>query len=434
MSGPIRYLASGGQWRALSGAALNETRASAPVVVSASYNTTTDLLTVQLSAPLSNGGSAITGYTAFATPQGGGVTQYASSNGMTITISNLIMGVTYAVTAMATNASGSGTLSSAMMTAIPMKTYIKPQAYNTGVPKGLPGDTRTPAPALTVVDANQFETIVQATDGNALIENYEVTNGFSLRRNDMTFRNCRFTAVPGNSSQSGYPLISAGGAPSASRVTFIDCEFAGNGVNQNDPQGDLTLGWACSEPCNLPTQVHYRSDIWGFADGFREVSNGRYESAYIHDLTFFYLPVDSSHNDGFQFVGEVDNMMIIGCNFDLGDCFGLSAMWQFNGAAAPGGYRTRVSIVANWWEGGGYYVISGGPNLANEDFSLVMAYNRFSLQSGAEQIWYPDDNWAIALDQGDLTLINNVWDGTGTTSGGLQVTEGSLIPVPEHYI
>lgn len=433
MSGPIRYVASGGQWRALSGAALNETRASAPGIVSATYDPNTELLTVQVTPPLSNGGSAITSYTAYATPQGGGVTQYASSNGTTITINNVIMGVTYGVSALANNSVGAGTMSGAVMVAIPMKTYEKPLTYNTGIAQGLPGDTRPIAPALTVVDGDAFELIIQAHSGPATVENYEVTHGFSLRRNDITFRNCRFTAPPGTTSQAGFPMITSGGSPTASRVTFIDCEFAGNGVNQNDPLGDLTLGWACSEPCNLSTQTHIRSDIWGFADGFREVTNGRYESCYIHDLTFYYQPVDSSHNDGFQFVGEADNMMIIGCNFALADTFGLSAIWQFNGAVAPGGYRTRISIVANWWEGGGYYVISGAPNLANEEMTMVMAYNRFSLQSGMEQIWYPDNNWFTAMQQGDLTLINNVWDGTGTTTGGLQVTEGSLIPVPEFY-
>jgi hypothetical protein len=131
-------------------------------------------------------------------------------------------------------------------------------------------------------------------------------------------------------------------------------------------------------------------------------------------------------------VGEVDNMMVIGCNLEFADSWGLSSVLQVNGLTTPGSYRTRISLVSNWWEGGGYYVISGAPNLTYETVSMVMAYNRFSLQSGAEQIWYPDDNWYDALQQGDLTLINNTWDGTGTTTGGLQVTDGSLIPNPVH--
>jgi hypothetical protein len=432
MSGPVRYLASGGQWRALSGAALNETRPSAPVVVSATYDTSTDLLTVTLGLPLSDGGNAITGYTVQATPNGGGVTQYASDDTTTIVLNNLIMGVTYAITAFATNITGDGTSSVPYMISVPMKTYVKPEAYNTGVPQGLPGDTRTPAPALTAVTGLEFEDVIQATNGNVTIENYSVTGAFNLRRDDMTFRNCYFTTTQGVQADSLYPLIVAGGSPSASRVSFVDCEFYGNGLSQIDPQGDLTQGFGLSEPCNLVTQNHLRSNIHSFVDGFRNTNNGRYESCYVHDLVYFWTTTDSTHNDGFQFVGEVDNMMVIGCNLEFADSWGLSSVLQVNGLTTPGSYRTRISLVSNWWEGGGYYVISGAPNLTYETVSMVMAYNRFSLQSGAEQIWYPDDNWYDALQQGDLTLINNTWDGTGTTTGGLQVTDGSLIPNPVH--
>ncbi|HYH74604.1 MAG TPA: fibronectin type III domain-containing protein [Candidatus Saccharimonadales bacterium] len=431
MSGPVRYVASGGQWRALSGAALNNTRATAPGIVSAAYDTTTDLLTVQLSVPLSNGGSAITGYTVVATPQGGGVVQYASSSGMNLAVTNLIMGVTYAITAYATNAGGNGTASAATMVAVPMKTYVKPQTHNTGIPRGMPGDSRTPAPALTPVTGLEFEDIIQATNGNVTIQNYEITGAFNLRRDDITFRNCYFTSNQGTQGDSLFPLIVAGGSPAASRVNFVDCEFNGNGLNQIDPQGDLTQGFGLSEPCNLVTQNHLRSNIYSFVDGFRNTDNGRYESCYVHDLVYFWTQTDSTHNDGFQFVGEVDNMMVIGCNFELATSPYLSSILQVNALSAPGSYRTRISIVHNWWQGGGYYVISGYPDVVNEEISMVFAHNRFSLQSGAEQIWYPQDDWRIALNQGKLTLVNNVWDATGTTTGGLQVTENSLIPVPE---
>lgn len=430
MSGPIRHIASGGQWRALSGAALNETRPSAPTVVSANYDTATDLLTVVLGEPLSDGGSAITGYTVFATPNGGGVQQFASTNTTTAVLENLVMGVTYAITAYATNVTGDGTVSSALMTLIPMKTYVKPQAYNTGVPMGLPGDTRTPAPALTNVTGLEFEDLIQATEGNATLQNYRVTGAVNIRRSNMTFRNCYFTTNQGTQADAGFPLLVAGGSPTANGVTFIDCEFDGNGVSQVDPQGDLTAGFALSEPCNLVTQKHYRSNIYKFADGFRNTTNGRYESCYVHDLTYFWTLTDSTHNDGFQFVGDVDNMMVIGCNLEFGDTPYLSALWQVN-PLPPGSYRTRISLVNNWWEGGGYYVISGYPDVANEDIGMVLAYNRFALQSGAEQIWYPQDDWRLAMNQGKLTLLNNVWDATGTTTGGLQVTENALIPNPE---
>jgi hypothetical protein len=104
---------------------------------------------------------------------------------------------------------------------------------------------------------------------------------------------------------------------------------------------------------------------------------------------------------------------------------------QYNSGTYPGFVRTRSTIMHNWFNGGGYYTFSGGPDLSNELFSMVMAHNKFSLNTGASAIWYPWPGWVDGLAQGKLTLIDNTWEQTGTTTYGEQVTAGSLIPTPE---
>jgi hypothetical protein len=241
----------------------------------------------------------------------------------------------------------------------------------------------------------------------------------------MTFKNCRFNGVPSTTNNAGFPYISAGGSPQPTKVTFIDCEFAGNGVEQQNPNGNLTLGWAHSLPCNVTGQTHIRSNIWGFQDGLHGVDNARYESCYIHDLTFFYsTPSVSTHNDGFQFVGDANDFALIGNNIDVTSP-GTSAVWQYNG----GSTRQRVTIANNWFNGGGYYMISGAPDV-DEDMSVIIADNRFGLEGGSLGIWYPHPGWPDALSDGRLTLRNNVWDESGTNGAGQAVVAGSIIPEP----
>lgn len=429
MSGPVRSYASGGQWRVLTGAPFNTTAPSPPSVVSVNY--ADGQLTVVLAPPLSNGGSAITSYTAQAAPQGGGVTQYTTGAGTTQIIENLVPGVTYNIGGYASNAIGDGGLSATQTFVAPALTFVKPQAFNTGYPHSLPGDTRTPAGALTSITGEDLETVIQATAGDVELAEYDVQGPFNLRRNNITFRNCRFNGIPSVTANAGFPYISAGGSPQPTVVNFIDCEFAGNGVPQDDPDGDLTLGWTHSLPCNVLVQNHLRSDIWGFEDGLH-ILGGKYESCYVHDVTHYYKPTGDgeSHNDGFQLVGEADNFTMAGCNIDMAGIFGLSSLFQYNTGSSLS-VRTRITLMYNWFAGGGFFAISGVPNAADETLSMVMAHNRFSLQTASLQIWYSDPGWAEAIDLGKLTLINNVWDATGTTSYGDSVVEGELIPDPE---
>lgn len=417
-----RSFASGGQWRVLTGAALNTTPPSPPFITATNYANTQ--LTVTLAPPINSGGGAITSYTVQAVPSGGGVTQVVTGTGTTHILQSLIAGVTYTVRAYATNSAGNGALSVAQTFAVPAASYVKPLAYNTGYPHGLPGDTRTPQ-TLTVVNGVDFETIIQATAGDTTLANYDVIGNFSLRRNNMTFQYCRFQGVPGTTADSGHPGIAGGGSPQPTKVTFIDCEFAGNGVSQPDPGGDLNLGWAHSLPCNVSGQIHIRSHIWGYLDGFHAMDNARYESCYIHDLIYYHGPVEDTHNDGFQFVGGATDFSVIGCNFNVTGQ-GVNAVLQYNG----GSHSQRVTIANNWFNGGGYYAISGAPS-SSDVIDIVFAHNRFGLDAGTLEIWYPDDGWVDNLNAGNLTLIDNVWDVSGTTSYGQAVTAGTLIPEPD---
>lgn len=422
---PVRSFASGGEWRTLSGAALNTTPPSAPTIISTDYDNTD--LAVTLGSPFSDGGSTITGYTVQAVPDGNGVTQAASASGTTVLLRSLVPGVTYTLTAYATNAQGDGTVVTGSFQA-PAATFVKPLAYNSGYPHGLPGDTRTPV-TLTPITAAALETLLDGLAEGATVASYDIQGGFTLRKDDITFQNCRFSGIPATNSEAGIPFITAGGSIQPTTVTFIDCEFAGNGVEQNDPDGDLSLGWAHSSPSNLVTQIHIRSDIWGFIDGLHATSGSRYESCYVHNLTHFYGPVDDTHNDGFQFIEAAAGFSMVGCNIDLAGIEGGNAVMQYN-AGTPGMIRKPLTLMFNWFSGGGFYSFSGEPHLADEDFSMVMAYNRFALQMSTAALWYSDSEWTPAFQQGKLTLIQNVWDATGVNSYGQSVTEGSLIPNP----
>jgi hypothetical protein len=100
-----------------------------------------------------------------------------------------------------------------------------------------------------------METLTATLGDNATISNYDIQGIFDLRNDNITFENCRFTGIPDPSGTRGFPFVIAGGNPQPSIVTFRDCEFAGNGVEQADPDGDLNIGWALATPSNITSQV-----------------------------------------------------------------------------------------------------------------------------------------------------------------------------------
>jgi hypothetical protein len=68
---------------------------------------------VSFTAPASNGGSPITGYTVTCTPLGGGAAVTATGTGSPITVSGLVNGMAYTCTVSAANAAGTGPASGA---------------------------------------------------------------------------------------------------------------------------------------------------------------------------------------------------------------------------------------------------------------------------------------------------------------------------------
>ena len=76
-------------------------------------------IAVSWTAPASNGGSAITGYTVSASPQVGGVTRTCTSVGTSCTVTGLTNGVSYTFTVVATNELGDSLASSASASATP---------------------------------------------------------------------------------------------------------------------------------------------------------------------------------------------------------------------------------------------------------------------------------------------------------------------------
>ena len=129
----------------------------APATITATAGNTE--ATVSFTAPASNGGLAITGYTVTSTPPGG-ADSHAGNTGLTHTIRSLTNGVKYTFTVHATNALGSGAESA---------------ASNAIIPAVIPG-----APTIGTATGGIAQATVTfsapASDGGSAITGYTVTS------------------------------------------------------------------------------------------------------------------------------------------------------------------------------------------------------------------------------------------------------------------
>jgi hypothetical protein len=157
------------------------------------------------SAPSWNGGSSVTGYTATATPSGGGSALTCTTAGATnCTITGLTNGTTYTVTVTATNAVGTGP-SSAGASATP-----------TGAP-GAPG-----APVLTAADGQLgVSWAAPASNGGSAITGYTATTtpgSFTCTTSGTT--SCTISGLTNGTSYSvAVTATNASGTGSASSST-----------------------------------------------------------------------------------------------------------------------------------------------------------------------------------------------------------------------
>ncbi len=125
-------------------------------------------VTVSFTAPVNNGGSAITGYTVTSNP--GGIT--AGGNGFTtspITVIGLTNGTPYTFTVTASNAIGTSSASSASGSATPKAdqtiTFAQPPSQNFGTSPTLPA---TSTSGLTVTFSSSTTGVCTITSGGAL--------------------------------------------------------------------------------------------------------------------------------------------------------------------------------------------------------------------------------------------------------------------------
>jgi Fibronectin type III domain len=189
----------------------NSTVPGAPTAVTATAGNTTAI--VSFTAPASNGGAAITGYTV--TSSTGNKTATGTSSPITVT--GLTNGTAYTFTVVATNSIGSSVASAASNSVKPVAPSASTTALGSYIADGLNGSFVGSWNNYGAGSAEAYPTSL-ATTG--------IANTYALTWGDKLLTSVTWSANP---SPSGlYDLISTGWIPSPSTGTLVD---SGDGIN-----------------------------------------------------------------------------------------------------------------------------------------------------------------------------------------------------------
>ncbi|MCK9901283.1 fibronectin type III domain-containing protein [Glutamicibacter sp. V16R2B1] len=415
------YVASGGLWRGLAGAATTATPPSPPAVVGVTPGD--GQVVVNWLPPLNIGGSAITGYQAIADPGavsasvGGGVTQ--------ATIGGLVNESEYTVTIRATNGIGQGPASrpSAPVTPVSTAPVVRRDATNTGVlgvyDSGLGRN-------LTYGDLTPYTGSINLTTPGLTLYRQDIvltTSPLIIAAHNITLSQCRIRWPAGTSAPSvirrAYTMIPTG-------TQFIDCEIDGQGVPRTAgvypsgaaPSSIITALWGYS---------FLRCNLHGTTDIFQPSGNASGQPVYIQD-SYLHRPVQIvgandtqvSHNDMIQVAGTgtaggifIQRSTLDGYTPEQPVHYTSSCV-TFDGIQAG-------STVSNFVLEDCYVNGAGFPaRLRAANTTAVYRRNRFGLnvQFGPRTTPVPSTGWQAS----------NVWDVSGTTDYGTAVLAGQVIP------
>jgi uncharacterized repeat protein (TIGR02543 family) len=221
------------------------TTPGAPTITSAS-SSSSGLTTVNFSAPASNGGSAITGYTITSSP--GGFTCTAAANATSCAVSGLTDGVAYTFTAVATNAIGNSSASSSSAS-----------VTSAGAPSAPTSVTVTVANGSSVVSVSGASANGSAITGYT-VQAYDGT-GAAIAGKTCTITSPATTCtVSGLTNGSDYTFTatatngvgtSAESAPSAT-TTPAGAPSAPTGVTVTSGTGKVTVEWTAASANGAP--------------------------------------------------------------------------------------------------------------------------------------------------------------------------------------
>ena len=217
----------------------------APTITSAS-SSSSGLTTVNFSAPASNGGSAITGYTITSNP--GGFTCTAAANATSCAVTGLTDGVAYTFTAVATNAIGNSSSSGASSSVT--------SAGAPSAPSSVTGSVGNGSSTITVSGAS--------ANGSAItgytVQAYDST-GSALSGKTCTITSpatsCEISGLTNGSDYTFTATATNGAGTSAasaasSTVTPAGVPSAPTGLNVTSGTGKVTVGWTAPAANGAP--------------------------------------------------------------------------------------------------------------------------------------------------------------------------------------